>query len=172
MEKTFIDIRVIWIQSDSSYRRPKAYTKSNNTQMWWAGFFPSSVKEGVVYAVERHLEPHCKVKSWDWIPLPTHFFLGCGGREMDKRQHKLSTKNKLTHLSILLFLNLLMAFCSRSRNNEIPLPQYSKFPLAICFTYGNINFHDTLSLHLTLSSPLPMSISLFSMSVSPLLACK
>ena len=167
MEKTFIDIRVIWIQSDSSYRRPKAYTKSNNTQMWWAGFFPSSVKEGVVYAVERHLEPHCKVKFWDWIPLPTHFFLGCCGREMDKRQHKLSTKNKPTHLSISLFLNLLMAFCSRSRNNEIPSPHppYSKFPLAIYFTYGNINFHDTLS-------PLPVSISLFSMSVSPLLPCK
>ena len=100
-------------------------------------------------------------------------FLGCGGREMDKRQHKLSTKNKPTHLSVWLFLNLLMTFCSRSHNSEIPffLP-YSKFPLAICFTYGNINFHDTLSVHLTHSSSLPMSESLFSMSASPLLPWK
>ena len=49
---------------------------------------------------------------------------------------------------------------------------YSKFPLTIYFTYGNVSFHVTLSIHLTLSSPLPMSISLFSMSVSLLLACK
>ena len=33
----------------------------------------------------------------------------------------------------------------------------------IYFTYGNVSFHVTLSLHLTLSSPLPMSISLFSL---------
>ena len=49
---------------------------------------------------------------------------------------------------------------------------YNKFPLAIYFTYGNVSFHVTLSIHLTLSSPLPMSISVFSMSVSPLLPCK
>ena len=54
---------------------------------------------------------------------------------------------------------------------EFPEP-YSKFPLAIYFTYGNVSFHVTLSIHLTLSSPLPMSISLFSMSVSPLLPYK
>ena len=36
----------------------------------------------------------------------------------------------------------------------------------------NVTFQVTLSIHLTLSSPLPMSISLFSMSVSPLLPCK
>jgi len=54
---------------------------------------------------------------------------------------------------------------------EFPEP-YSKFLLAIYFTYGNINFHLTLSIHLTLSSPLPMSVSLFLMSVSPLLPCK
>ena len=40
------------------------------------------------------------------------------------------------------------------------------------FTYGNVSFHVTLSIRLTLSSPLPLSISLFSMSVSPLLPCK
>ena len=46
---------------------------------------------------------------------------------------------------------------------------YSKFPLAIYFTYGVVNFHVTLSIHLTLSIlPSPMSIGLFSMSVSPL----
>ena len=33
-------------------------------------------------------------------------------------------------------------------------------------------FHVTLSIYLTLSSPFPMSVSLFSMSVSPLLPCK
>jgi len=49
---------------------------------------------------------------------------------------------------------------------------YSKLPLAIYFTYGNVSFHVTLSIHLTLSSPLPMSISLFCMSVSPLLPSK
>ena len=35
---------------------------------------------------------------------------------------------------------------------------YSKFQLAIYFTYGNVSFHVTLFIHLTLSSPLPMSI--------------
>ena len=54
---------------------------------------------------------------------------------------------------------------------EFPEP-YSKFLLAIYFTYGNVSFHVTLSICLTLSSPLPMSISLFSTSVSPLLPCK
>ena len=43
---------------------------------------------------------------------------------------------------------------------------HSKFPLAIYFTYGDVGFHVTLSMHLTLSSPLPMSISLFSMCFS------
>ena len=41
----------------------------------------------------------------------------------------------------------------------------SKFPLAIYLTYGILSLHVALSLHLTLSSPLPVSISLFSMSV-------
>ena len=49
---------------------------------------------------------------------------------------------------------------------------YSKFLLAIYFTYGNVSFHVILSIHLTLSSPLPMSISLLPVSVSPLLPCK
>jgi len=49
---------------------------------------------------------------------------------------------------------------------EFPEP-YSKFPLAIYFTYGNVSFHVTPSIHLTLFFPLPTSISLFSMSVSP-----
>lgn len=63
VEATFIDIGAVWIQRDTSYRRTKAYAKNTNTQMWWThGFFPSSVKEGVVYAVERHLEPCCKLK--------------------------------------------------------------------------------------------------------------
>ena len=43
-----------------------------------------------------------------------------------------------------------------------------KFLLAIYFTYGNVSFHVTLFIYLTLSSPLPVSVSLSSMSVSPL----
>ena len=43
---------------------------------------------------------------------------------------------------------------------EFPEP-YSKFPLAIYFTYGNISFHVTLSMHLILSPTLPTSISLY-----------
>ena len=35
---------------------------------------------------------------------------------------------------------------------------------AIYFPYGNVSFHVTLSIHLTLSSLLPRSISLYSMS--------
>ena len=54
---------------------------------------------------------------------------------------------------------------------EFPEPR-SKFPVALYFTYGNVSFHVTLSIQLTLSSPLPRSISLLSMSVSPLLPCK
>ena len=32
---------------------------------------------------------------------------------------------------------------------------YSKFPLAVYFTYGNVSVHVTLPIHLTLSSPSP-----------------
>ena len=48
----------------------------------------------------------------------------------------------------------------------------SELPLALSLTYASVGFHVTLSIHLALSSPLPMSISLFPMSVSPLLPCK
>ena len=62
---------------------------------------------------------------------------------------------------------------SRLIQSPFEYPQlYSKFLLAIYFTYGNVSFHVTGSTHLTLSSPLPMSVSLLSMSVSPLLPCK
>ena len=54
---------------------------------------------------------------------------------------------------------------------EFPEP-HSKFSLAICFTHGSVSFCVTLSIHLTLSSPLHMSISLLSKSVSLLLPCK
>ena len=54
---------------------------------------------------------------------------------------------------------------------EFPEP-YNKFLLAIYFTYGKVSFHVTLSIYLTLSSPLPMSINLLSMSISSLLPCK
>ena len=54
---------------------------------------------------------------------------------------------------------------------KFPEP-YSKFPLAVYFTYGNISFHVTLFIHLTLSSLLPMPVSLSSMSVSPFVPCK
>ena len=52
------------------------------------------------------------------------------------------------------------------------LKHNSKFPLAVYFTCGNVIFHVTLSTHLTLSSPLPMSISLLSVSVSVPLPCR
>ena len=55
--------------------------------------------------------------------------------------------------------------------SEFP-ESYNKFPLAIYFIHGNVSFHVTLSIHFTLSSPLPMSVDLFSMSVSPLLPCE
>ena len=44
-----------------------------------------------------------------------------------------------------------------------------QIPVGYLFTHGNVSFRVTLSIHLTLSSPLSMSISLFSISVSPLL---
>ena len=40
------------------------------------------------------------------------------------------------------------------------------------FTYGNVSFHVTLSLYITLSSHFPVSTRLLSMSVSPSLPCK
>ena len=40
------------------------------------------------------------------------------------------------------------------------------------YIYGNVSVHVTLFIHLTLSSPLSMTISLFFMSVSPLLPWK
>ena len=39
---------------------------------------------------------------------------------------------------------------------------HSKFPLAIYFAYSNVSFHVIFSTHLTLFSPLPMSVSLVS----------
>ena len=41
----------------------------------------------------------------------------------------------------------------------------------IYFTYGNVSFHVTLAIHLTFSSSLPLSISLFSMPVSSMMPC-
>jgi len=43
---------------------------------------------------------------------------------------------------------------------------YRKFPLALYFTYSNVSFRVTLFIQLTLSSPLPVSISLFSVCFS------
>ena len=62
---------------------------------------------------------------------------------------------------------------SRLMQSLFEFPEsHSKFPLAICFTYGNVSFHFPLSIHLTLSSPplFPQVCSL--MSVSPLLPWK
>ena len=42
-----------------------------------------------------------------------------------------------------------------------------QIPIGYLFTYGNVSFPATLSIHLTLSSPLPMAIGRFSISVSP-----
>ena len=54
---------------------------------------------------------------------------------------------------------------------KFPEP-YSKFLLAIYFTYGNVSFMLLFPYISTISSPLPMSVSLFSISVSLLLPCK
>ena len=57
--------------------------------------------------------------------------------------------------------------------HSTPLGWYrAPIPIGFYFTDGNVSFHITLSIHLTLSSLLSMSISLFSMSVSPLLPYK
>ena len=49
----------------------------------------------------------------------------------------------------------------------------SKFPLDIYFTYDNVCFHVALSIPLNLSfSTQAVFISLFSMTVSPLMLCK
>lgn len=46
-------------------------------------------------------------------------------------------------------------------------------PMAVYLTYGNVHFHVTPSIHPTSpSSPIAVSICLFSTSVSPLLLCK
>ena len=50
---------------------------------------------------------------------------------------------------------------------------YSEVPLAVCFTRGIVNFYVILSLHLPFSLlSFPLSIDLFSTSVSPLLPWK
>ena len=54
---------------------------------------------------------------------------------------------------------------------ELPAA-YRKFPLATCFTYGNICVSMLFS-HFVPPTPSPsVPTSLFSMSVSPLLPCK
>ena len=52
------------------------------------------------------------------------------------------------------------------------LSSYSKFPLAIYFTYGNIYISILVSQFVPPSPSLTVSISLFSVSVSPLLPYK
>ena len=47
-----------------------------------------------------------------------------------------------------------------------------QIPVGYLFYKWQCKFPCYLSTHLTLSSPLPMSISLFPMPVSPLLPCK
>ena len=52
------------------------------------------------------------------------------------------------------------------------LASYSKFPLAVCFTYGSV-YVSTLLFQFIPGSPSPaVSTHLFSMSVSPLLSCR
>ena len=58
---------------------------------------------------------------------------------------------------LVLSLPLIEASCYELLCGE----PYSKFLLTIYFTHGYVSFHVTLSIHLSLSSPLPMSISLF-----------
>ena len=48
----------------------------------------------------------------------------------------------------------------------------SKFPLARYLKCGHVSLQVTTCIHLTVSSSLPMSISLFSMTVSPPMPCR
>ena len=81
---------------------------------------------------------------WSGLPLPS-----------------LWISHKYTYIPSLLnlpppFLPIPPLYVDKEPLFEFPEP-YSKFLLAIYFTYGNISFHVTLSMHLTLSSPLPCS---------------
>ena len=49
---------------------------------------------------------------------------------------------------------------------------HSKFPLTICFTYGNVYVSMLFSQFVPLSPSSILPTSVFSMSVSPLLCCK
>ena len=83
------------------------------------------------------------------------------GAEKKISIHRHELKGSPSHPSRLI-QSPCLSFLSQTANSQ----------LAIYFAYGNISFPVTLSKHLTLSFPLPMSISLFSLSVSPLLPCK
>ena len=89
-----------------------------------------------------------------------------------------STRISHRYACIPSFLNLpticlpITPFCIITESLFEFLESCRKFTLTIYFTYGLGSFHVTLSIHLNLSSPLPMSISLFSMAVSPLLPYK
>ena len=64
----------------------------------------------------------------------------------------------------IIALQNFVVFCQRSTwiSHECTFPEtYSKFPLAIYFTYVIVSFHVVLYIHFTLSSPLPASIRLF-----------
>ena len=60
-----------------------------------------------------------------------------------------------------------------SQSNRFELPEsYSKFPLDVYFTNGNVYVSRVLSQFIPPSPSPPGSTSLFSMSASPLLPCR
>ena len=70
------------------------------------------------------------------------------------------------HISLPFLTSLLSPYLSPPfsviQSPCLGLETYCKFRFTICVTHDNVSFHVTLAIHLTLSSPLPMSINLFS----------
>jgi len=99
--------------------------------------------------------------------------------QKEKDKHCISSVQSLSRVRLFATPWISLSSPSPSHRSNIDTEllfefpeRYNNFPSAIYFTYGDVSFHVTLYIHFTLSSPLPMSINLFSMSVFPLLPCK
>ena len=114
-------------------------------------------------------QPFLKQIFFNWRMLALKNFVFC--------QTSTRISNKGIHISLPLRTSLPSPSASHpSRLTQSPGLSFLSHTANSCwlsfFTYGNASFHFTLSIHLTLSSPFSMSVSLLSMFVSPLLPCK